>query len=166
MRFLSLSIFSLLVALSGVAQEPRGEVLAYSGAKGELIMSRDGIIYWLESGSELQFGDILRSRRGDSAIIKFDGCELTLPEGEDVRLDHEFCGEPIAAVPSAAENASNGLYDISVSDSVVRARAPLVVGGVVLSAGGLVAAIGGDGGGAGSATSAASGAASSNPNSS
>lgn len=160
-----------LLASVASAEESRGEVLSYSGDKGELIMSRDGIIYWLETGSQLVAEDILRSREAEKAVIVFDGCEFELPAGEDIYLDDDFCDAFAVLEPTAAEKASEGLANEVVAiestvDLSMRTDAPLVVGGVILSVGGLAAAAGGDGGGAGSPTSNASGATSSNPNSS
>jgi len=163
-----LSIIAFLSCpLLASADGAHGEVVSFSGNNGELIMSRDGVVYWLRPGSKLLTGDIVRSKKATVAVIAFDGCEFELPAGEDVFLDEEFCDPAIvAAEPTAAEKASAGIASTSLNGPTLRASSPLVVGGVVLSAGGLAAASGGDGGGAGSETASASGSSSSNPNSS
>lgn len=136
-----------------------GSVVEYSGIPGELIVSRDGIVYYLSTGEDLFNGDILRSKEGDVATITYRGCTYDLPSNEDVALDDEFCALIVAEEPTMAMAASGGAESIGLNLGAVvnSANAPLMVGGVVLSAGGLAAATGGDGGGAGSATSAAAG---------
>ncbi|MEM9571896.1 MAG: hypothetical protein AAF996_10535 [Pseudomonadota bacterium] len=167
---LSLSIAAMPMALAASPQTAEGSVIEYIGVPGELIVSRDSITYYLSTGDELFSGDVLRSRQAEAATIIFRGCEFELPASEDVALDDEFCAvaaidEPtMAAIAGAGAGASVGVGS-GVVAAMSSANAPLVVGGAVLSAGGIAATTGGDGGGAGSPTSASAGNPTSNANS-
>lgn len=140
-------------------QKARGNVTSFSGVPGDLIVSRDGVVYWLSLGDDLFENDTVRSRTDDPASIIYDGCEFTLPDGVDVLLDNEICvlatgqESSMAAISSQNESVAVG------SALMPRSNAPLMVGGVLLSAGGLAAATGGDNGGTGSTASSQAGAA-------
>lgn len=169
---LSLSVAAMPMALAASPQTAEGSVVEYIGVPGELIVSRDSIIYYLSTGDELFSGDVLRSRQAEAATIIFRGCEFELPASEDVALDDEFCAVAAIDEPTMAAIAGAGAgtgASVGVGSGLVAAmnsaNAPLVVGGAVLSAGGIAATTGGDGGGAGSPTSAAAGNPTSNANS-
>ena len=163
----------LMPALAGAEQNfAEGSVTEYTGLPGELIVSRDSVIYYLSTGDDLFGGDILRSREGETTTIVFRGCEMELPASEDVALDDEFCVLAAVEEPTMAAIASTGDgtgVALGAGGGLVAAinsaNAPLMVGGVVLSAGGIAATTGGDGGGAGAATRQAAGNPSSESNS-
>ena len=160
--FINVAIVSVVATLTPCSafadQNADGSVIEYAGQRGDLIVSRDGVVYWLSEGDKLFTHDILRARFGDSSTIRYQGCEITLPENEDVVLDSAFCDIIVTEEPTMAATASeNGGLRSSVG-SATGANAPLIVGGVVLSAGGLVATTNGGNGGTGSAASAAAGA--------
>lgn len=162
MRALSYSLLviaTFMAAFSAFAQKSSyGSVMDHSGEPGELIVSRDGIVYWLSTGDDLFENDVLRAQEADSATIRFKGCVFTLPEQEDVELDDEFCVVAAADEPSMAAIASEAATFSETSAIPTGVNAPLIVGGVVLSAGGIAAATNGGGGGTGSEASAAAGA--------
>lgn len=162
LRVFRILVFAIgLIASSKMAfaqEQAYGMVIEHAGNQGELIVSREGIVYWLSTGDDLYTNDVLRAQEADMATITYKGCVMTLPQKEDVTLDDEFCALVIADGPTMAQVAGDsGVLRDSVAIQSV-ANAPLVVGGVVLSAGGLVAATDGGHGGTGSATSRAAGA--------
>lgn len=153
-----------VVSLSASAhaqKEPSGSVVSHSGKSGNLIVSRDTIVYWLSEGDNLFEGDIIRAQTDDSATITFNGCTYSLPGKTDVALDDEFCTLAAVAEPSMALVASEGGAVSGIGPILSQANAPLVVGGVILSTGGIAAATGGDSGGTGSTASQEAGASSS-----
>lgn len=152
---------SIMIALPTAANSqtsPSGSVLQYNGTAGDLIVSRDGIVYFLSSGDSLFENDVLRTQTKNSTTISFNGCMFTLPEKQDVKLDDEFCALASAEEASMARLAGESEIGGPFESSQSPANAPLVVGGVVLSAGGIAAATGGDNGGSGSTASQAAGA--------
>lgn len=128
----------------------QGSVIEYAGAPGELVVSRDGIIYYLSTGDDLFENDILRSKEESTSTIVYNGCVFELPASEDVSLDEEFCAlVGVKKSPSMATLASQGeVTGASATNIASETNAPLIVGGVILSAGGL-AAVSGSGGGTG-----------------
>lgn len=161
--FLVAGIASIAMSLpvSAVAQKAAGgSVLEHSGEVGDLIVSRDGLVYHLSVGDELYENDILRAQFAKIATVSYNGCEFTLPEKQDVTLDSEFCNLVVATAPTSAEVASQST---TLAASNVGAgslmNAPLMIGGTVLSAGGIAAAVNGGDGGTESAASSAAGAA-------
>ena len=157
----ALIIAAGLFASSMVAfaqEQPNGIVIEHAGDEGELIVLRNGIVYWLSTGDDLFSSDVLRAQDADMATITYNGCVMTLPKKEDVTLDDEFCALVVLDEPVMAQVASESRALTGSTTTVTAANAPLIVGGVVLSAGGLVAATDGGGGGTGSAASAAAGA--------
>ncbi|MEO1323962.1 MAG: hypothetical protein AAFV59_13255 [Pseudomonadota bacterium] len=151
-----------LLATSMVAfaqKQANGMVIEHDGDQGELIVSRDGIVYWLSTGDDLYSNDVLRAQNADMATIVYNGCVMTLPQKEDVTLDEEFCALVVLDEPAMAQVANESGVLTGSSTITTAANAPLVVGGVVLSSAGLVAAVDGGRGGTGSAASAAAGAA-------
>lgn len=137
------------------AQEiENGSVVEHTGETGDLIVLRDGLVFWLSTGDDLFEADIVRASYPDMSIVSYNGCVFTLPENEDVPLDDDFCSLTVANAPTMAEVASRN----DVTALVSGADAPLMVGGVVLSAGGLAAATNGGNGGTESVASAAAGA--------
>lgn len=158
---MSVLIASLIATsmMASAQKQPRGMVIEHTGDEGELIVSRDGIVYWLSIGDDLFSNDVLRAQNADMATITYNGCVITLPQKKDVTLDDEFCALVVLDQPAMAQLASeNGVLTGSTATATA-ANAPLIVGGVVLSAGGLAAATDGGSGGTGSAASAAAGAA-------
>lgn len=144
---------------SALAQnDPGGIVVSHSGKTGNLIVSRDTIVYWLAEGDNLFEGDIIRAQTDDSAIITFNGCTYSLPGKADVVLDGDFCALASVAEPSMALIASEGGTMTGFVTPLSQANAPLIVGGVILSAGGIAATTGGDSGGTGSTASQEAGA--------
>ena len=144
---------------TSVQNMPNGSVIEHRSEPGELIVLRDDIIYWLSAGDDLFKADIVRSQNADTATISYNGCTMVLPEKQDVSLDDEFCALAALEAPSMAQIASEGGSTLGTTALVSNANAPLVLGGVVLSAGGIAAATNGGNGGTGSAASAAAGAA-------
>lgn len=118
-----------------------GSVLEFTGTPGELIVSRDGVIYYLVTGDALFQDDILRSRDAGTTEIIFRGCTYELPAAKDVELGDEFCVALIDE-PSMATIASQENVFVPLSELEASRNAPLVVGGVVLSYGGLSALTG------------------------
>lgn len=158
--FLVLATTMLSTSVAEAQKTPMGLVTEHSGEPGDLIASRDGIVYRISQGDELFLGDTLRVRT--EATIIFSGCTYTLPQNEDIYLDYEFCSLVANTEPSMAFLASEGRSAVGASEAISAGFAPLVVGGIVLSSGGLAAAIGGDDGGTGSIASQQAGATSSN----
>lgn len=138
---------------------PKGSVIEHSGETGELIVSRDGVVYWLSTGDDLFLGDVVRAQNAEAARISFNGCEYVLPEKQDVNLNGEFCALASVEEPTMAQLASESGSSVGAVGAATAANAPLIVGGTVLSAGGIAAAINGGDGGTGSAASVAAGAA-------
>lgn len=156
---LVLAVGLLAPSMMAFAQkQANGMVIEHAGDEGELIVSRDGIVYWLSTGDDLYSDDVVRAQNADMATITYNGCVMTLPQKEDVTLDDEFCALVVLDEPTMAQVASEGSVLTGSTPITTAANAPLVVGGVVLSAGGLVAATDGGNGGTGSAASAAAGA--------
>ncbi|MEM7329355.1 MAG: hypothetical protein AAF437_11485 [Pseudomonadota bacterium] len=154
-----LALATIVLPETALAQkEARGEVIEHSGEPGDFIVSRDSVVYWLSTGDDLYSGDIVRAQGADTATITFNGCEMTMPEKEDVTLDDEFCVIAGLVQPSMAAIASQGGPIVGTTTATTTASSPLIVGGVVLSAGGLAAATNGGNGGTGSIASAAAGA--------
>ena len=114
-----------------------GSVVEHLGESGELIVSRDGIVYFLTTGDDLFDDDIVRAQHADASTIRVYGCTFTLPEKKDVSLGEEFCSLAAIEPTSMAEIASKSGTGL---ESVAATNAPLIVGGVVLSAGGIAAA--------------------------
>lgn len=141
--------------LASAQDVANGSVLEYSGAEGELIVSRGGIVYSLSAGDELFYEDVLRAQKSDTATVSFNGCTWTLPEGLDVKLDDGFCVASAEAAPSMAMLESQGLR---MADGNLVSGAPFILGGTVLAAGGLVDAVNGGDGGTGSSASTDAGA--------
>jgi hypothetical protein len=135
-----------------------GQVVEHLGETGDLIVLRDGVVYYLSTGDDLFQADILRSENADAASITYNGCEFTLPEKQDVTLDDEFCAFAMVEEPSMAQIASEGGTTLGATTIATNANAPFIIGGVVLSAGGIAAATNGGNGGTGSVASAAAGA--------
>ncbi|MEL7096322.1 MAG: hypothetical protein AAGK70_12860 [Pseudomonadota bacterium] len=164
-RFPIVTIASFVVAASAIPAHAQnqadGTVLSYSGEPGQLIVSRDGIVYWLTEGDDLFDDDVVRAQRGGSSSILYNGCEFELPENEDVTLGDQFCSLASAEEGSMAMIASEGNLGNGVIEVVSGANAPFLVGGTVLSAGGIAAATGGGNGGTGSTASQDAGAQSS-----
>lgn len=142
-------LFIIVTMPASNAQEklPNGTVVQYSGERGGLIVSRDSIVYFLTQGDHLFENDILRSKAAGVTTIVFNGCMFDLPAAEDIELDNEFCAAQGLEESSMATLAAEG--ETVISEGIVgqTANAPLIVGGVVLSAGGLAAATGAGGGG-------------------
>ncbi|NQY14325.1 MAG: hypothetical protein HRT81_10765 [Henriciella sp.] len=135
-----------------------GQVVEHLGETGDLIVLRDGVVYYLSTGDDLFHADILRSENADVASVTYSGCTFTLPEKEDVTLDDEFCAFAMGEEPSMAQIASEGGTTLGATTIATNANAPFIIGGVVLSAGGIAAATNGGNGGTGSVASAAAGA--------
>jgi len=127
----------------------QGSVIEFTGEQGELIVARDGIIFYLVKGDELFQNDVLRAKDGDTTTIVFQGCVLELPAAKDIELDDELC-LMITEAPTMAEVALLDDAVGSIGANEPNGGAPLVVGGVVLSIGGL-SALTGQGGGSSAA---------------
>ncbi|MEL6756005.1 MAG: hypothetical protein AAFP81_06175 [Pseudomonadota bacterium] len=149
-----------LIGSATAEQKEAGTVLKHSGEAGDLIASRDGVVYWLSTGDNLFPNDIIRASRSNVSTIDYDGCTFTLPEKQDVLLDENFCDLTAVYQPTMAESASEKQIWIDSETVTGSDNAPLIVGGVVLSAGGLAAAANGGSSGTESVVSVASGAAS------
>lgn len=153
-----LATVALVLPLQTFAESSaRGSVIEHSGETGDLIVSRDGVIYWLSAGDDLFSEDVVRAQNAETAKISFNGCEFTLPEKEDVTLDDQFCVLAAADGRTMAQVASETGNSVGSVGVVTAANAPLIVGGTILSAGGIAAAINGGDGGTGSAASIAAG---------
>lgn len=139
--------FSLLTMSPAVSQDitAQGSVIEFLGAQGELIVSREGIIFYLQSGDELFLDDILRTKDEDTTTISFRGCAFELPAATDVTLDDEFCNLA-SATETMAEKAVIALEGVAVEVVETTENSPLLIGGVILSAGGLSAFTGQGGG--------------------
>lgn len=141
----ALSSFAEGVSDDQIEQEKRGYVVEYVGKPGELVMSRDGVVYVASTGSTLQAGDIVRATKSNSTVIQFDGCELLLPEMKDILLDEKFCEDPtpLSMAAIASENP------VAVANEVIASgtRAPLIIGGISVAGGGILAATGSGNGG-------------------
>ena len=135
-----------------------GQVVEHLGETGDLIVLRDGVVYYLSTGDDLFQADILRSEKADAATVTYNGCSFTLPEKQDVTLDDEFCAFALGEEPSMAQIASEGGTALGTTTIATNANAPFIIGGVVLSAGGIAAATNGGNGGTGSVASVAAGA--------
>lgn len=137
-----------------------GAVVAHLGQDGELIVSRDSVIYWLSTGDRLFEEDIVRAQQPNKSTIVFNGCVRTLPEKEDVLLDSGFCSLASLDGPSLAAIASEGGAVSELGSSSITQASPLVVGATTLSAAGLIEALDGGSGGTGSVASEEAGVAS------
>lgn len=161
MRFIVCGLaLAMAISLGSEAfaeKNAQGSVLEYAGEVGELVVSRDGVVYPISVGADLFAGDIVRARRADTAIILFDGCRMELPEGQDVFLNNEFCSAFIAEDKTMAMAASENISVAGSGVEGVATNAPLIVGGVVLSAGGIAATTGGGAAGTSSTSSVQSG---------
>ena len=149
---------SLTFSPQAMAQElGSGSVLQHSGEPGDFIVLRDCVVYWLSEGDQLFRDATVRSLKADSTIIEYNGCVMTIPEKQDVTLDDEFCGLVVADNDSMAQIAltNQSGRPASVSQIASSGNAPLIVGGVVLSAGGIAAATDGGSNGTSSITSSA-----------
>lgn len=144
LTLLLLPLFATL-HLQAQPRSAQGSVIEFQADQGELIVFRDGIIYYLMEGDDLFVNDILRAKDENTTTITFRGCTFELPASEDVILDDEFC---VVAVdqPTLAELESLGHSSDGLVSTPSTNRAPLIVGGVVLSVGGLSAAVGQRGG--------------------
>lgn len=155
-----------LFQVASAQPKPQGSVTEFLGEYGELIASRDGIIYALSQDADLFEGDILRTKFDETTIIMFRGCEFELPGNKDVTLDDEFCDFAMVddsdAMMAAADPASSNAIDGGL---IVSGQSPLVVGGVVLAAGGLTTVATSNGGSGGSTASQSAGSNSPTPSS-
>ena len=148
-------VWAVLEALpTSHAQKSIGNtVIEHIGEHGDLIVSRNGIVYFLTEGDAVHRNDVLRARYEDTSTIMYQGCVMTLPEGKDVKLDDDFCAFAAVEEKTMAERASEG----TIFNETTGTNAPFMIGGVIVSAGGLAAATNGGNNGTGSATSSASG---------
>ncbi len=146
-------------SIASAREVSQGTVLEHAGEPGELIVSRDGVIYWLSTGDELFSDDVLRAQKADTSTITFNGCVITLEAKVDTVLDDQACTALILSdTTTMAETAAESGSAVGPFDGAINAGAPLTVGGIILSAGGLAAATDGGSGGTASATSNAAGA--------
>lgn len=130
---------------------PGGLVLEHDGNEGDLIVSRDGIVYWMSIGDSLYEYDIVRSKSENTSTIEFDGCTFTLRKNLEVVLDESFCQKAAVTESTMATIASEavGVTEVAASQGV-----PLTIGGVALASGGIASFVSGADGSAGAGNSA------------
>lgn len=139
-----LVVFILCPGNANAEDAADGRVTEFTGDHGELIVARDGVVYWLSSGDELFSADVVRSMKSGTATIVYRECELTLPKDKDVILDNEFCelgaaNEQRSMAMLASE--TNEFSGVVASNQLT--DAPLLLGGTVLWTGGIASTVGG-----------------------
>ncbi|MCR9271102.1 MAG: hypothetical protein NXH72_14010 [Hyphomonadaceae bacterium] len=160
-RILALGLAVAMMGPVAVAQTAGGSVAEYTGAYGDLIVARDGVTYSLSVGEDLYFGDTIRMTNTGSgdATVTFNGCTHTIPAGQDIVLNGDFCTVMQAMeTPTEAQLAANEIATPTPTGgegagaAAGGGNAPLIIGGIVVAAGGIAAAAGGGGGDDGTPT--------------